>query len=167
MKEDSYWLSAAEDIRRFRKGLIPRVELAAKYPELQIQQTGRGWEAIEDAIRITIPKECPLHCAAEIAFSTPYEPNDKCLAQSWLCMEVAFRPEWRELKQTGRLEDICAQEEDVVFDCSVGRNAVKLMECIKEGGRGDEDGYGIEDDTWLVAYLTRKGEWKTPFFIVD
>ncbi len=39
---------------------------------------------------------------------------------------------------------------------------VKLTACIKDGGRGDEDGFGVEPDTYVNGYLSLDGEFISP-----
>lgn len=35
----------------------------------------------------------------------------------------------------------------------------------KEGSHGDEDGYGVEPDTWVSAVLDREGSFVQPFYL--
>lgn len=42
-------------------------------------------------------------------------------------------------------------------------NEIKIMYCIEEGNRGDEDGFGVEPDIWILSALDRKGQLKYPF----
>jgi len=44
---------------------------------------------------------------------------------------------------------------------------MKAISCIKYGGRGDEDGYGVEPDTWIIAYLNLDKEFVSPFALED
>lgn len=39
----------------------------------------------------------------------------------------------------------------------VAENEIKVMECLEEGSNGDEDGYGVEPDTWMIGYLDKEG----------
>jgi len=48
-----------------------------------------------------------------------------------------------------------------------GFNLLSAIHCIKDGGRGDSDGYGVEPDTWIVAYLNMKKEFISPFALAD
>jgi len=43
----------------------------------------------------------------------------------------------------------------------------KASKCIRDGGRGDEDGYGVEPDTWMVAYLNSDLKFVSPFALED
>lgn len=38
-------------------------------------------------------------------------------------------------------------------------NVVKLAYCIEEGDHGDEDGFGVEPDTWIFAILDLNGKF--------
>lgn len=38
MKDENYWLKAAEDIKRFRKGRLTKNDLMDRYPEFNIQE---------------------------------------------------------------------------------------------------------------------------------
>ena len=49
----------------------------------------------------------------------------------------------------------------------IGFNLLKAFYCIKDGGRGDSDGFGVEPDTWIVAYLNSKKEFVSPFALED
>ena len=44
---------------------------------------------------------------------------------------------------------------------------MKAFYCIKDGGRGDSDGYGVEPDTWVVAYLNAEMKFVSPFALED
>ena len=48
----------------------------------------------------------------------------------------------------------------------ISENEIKVMECIKEGSHGDEDGYGVEPDTWMIGYLNREGILRGNFKII-
>lgn len=166
MKDENYWLKAAEDIKRFRIGRLTKNDLMDRYPELNIQDDYLTFENIKESIHITIPAECPPHCAAMIAFAADPRPQDVNRADRWLTITIAYRPEWEKLKQIGKLIDICKEKKDVKFryNSIEGRRLV-LRYCIEEGDHGDEDGYGMEPDTWLVGELNPKGRWIGQFYI--
>lgn len=163
-KNVSYWSALADDIRFFRKGVISLEEMKNKYPELDIREGYIGWHNYKEVMCIVIPRECPFHKALELAFSTDHEPKDKNFADigGWI---FPYQKEWEQLPEIGDLEKICAEQRDVNFHCSVYGDEVELRKCIKWGDRGDSDGYGMEDDTWLLARINKKGEWVRPFQI--
>ena len=178
MKTEKYWLEAARDMEKFRNGQILRDELIAKYPELRIREDGCGnncpveerknhhcgIRCVEEGIVFKIPKECPLDCAVEIAFSAKNRCEDN-FSVKLRGFELPFCPEWKQLKQIGRLRSICECELSIDFRCSVKDDIIELRECIQHGDRGDEDGYGMEDDLWLIGKLNRQGKWVVPFYI--
>ena len=161
-KNDSYWLTAANDIRLFCKGKMSIEKLSETYVELDIR---RSWSsfAYDEAIAFVIPKDCPFEMALQIVLST-WEEGDKNEVRE-LEWHFPYQKEWELLPQIGSLEKISTKQEDVIFHCSVRTNDVELMYCIKRGDCGDCDGYGMEDDIWLRALIHRNGEWKQPFHI--
>lgn len=44
---------------------------------------------------------------------------------------------------------------------------IKAIYCIRDGGRGDEDGFGVEPDTWIAAYLNADFKFVSPFALDD
>ena len=42
-----------------------------------------------------------------------------------------------------------------------------MKECIAEGYNGDEDGYGVEPDTWMIGYLNKEGVLQGSFEISE
>ncbi len=40
-----------------------------------------------------------------------------------------------------------------------------VRKAIREGSHGDEDGYGVEPDTWVSAVLDRNGNFVQPFYL--
>jgi hypothetical protein len=44
---------------------------------------------------------------------------------------------------------------------------VELSACIKDGGRGDEDGFGVEPDTYVKGYLSLDGEILSPIALEE
>jgi hypothetical protein len=49
----------------------------------------------------------------------------------------------------------------------VGFNFIRANYCIKDGGRGDSDGYGVEPDTWITAYLNSNEKFVSPLALSD
>ena len=47
----------------------------------------------------------------------------------------------------------------------VKNNHIEFLYCIEEGDCGDEDGYGREGDTWLVAKMDFDGNFVVPFYL--
>lgn len=66
----------------------------------------------------------------------------------------AYLMEIPKLVEKGNVE---AHAKRIEFDL------IELSCCIEEGDRGDEDGFGIEPDTWIVGYLNLSGEFIIPF----
>jgi len=165
-RDDNYWLKAAEDIKRFRKGRVTMRELMERYPELNIQEDYLSFENIKESIYIHIPAECPPHCAAKIAFATDSRANDVCRADRWLTITIAYRPEWEKLPHIGLLKTICQEEKELTFNRNyIYNRQLVLRRCIEEGDHGDEDGYGMEPDTWLIGKMDSKGRWLGSFYI--
>lgn len=166
MKDESYWLKAAEDIKRFRKGRFTKRDLMERYPELGIEEDYLTFDNIKESIYLNIPAECPPRCAAIIAFATDPRPQDVNRADRFLTITIAYRPEWEKLKQVGKLIDICKEKKDVKFQYNyIEKRRLVLRYCIEEGDNGDEDGYGMEPDTWLIGELDSKGRWLEKFYI--
>jgi len=44
---------------------------------------------------------------------------------------------------------------------------IELLYCIKRGGNGDIDGYGVEPDIWIVDYLDFYGNFIFLFLLSD
>lgn len=167
MKDETFWMKAASDIKRFRKGQMTTKELRERYPELNIQEDYVKWTEYKESIHIRIPSECPLPCAVKIVFSTDSESGDINRADRWLTMHVPYQSEWEQLSQVGRLRDICRQKRAIDFECCIEGKLLVLRYCIEEGDHGDEDGYGIEPDTWLIRELNPKGNWIGPFRVQE
>ena len=164
--DDNYWLKAAEDIKRFRKGRVTMHELMERYPELNIQEDYLSFENIKESIHINIPAECPSHCAAIIAFATDPRKQDINRADRWLTITIAYRPEWERLSQVGELISICKEKKEIKFNNNyIYNRQLVLRRCIEEGDHGDEDGYGMEPDTWLIGKMDSKGRWLGYFYI--
>lgn len=39
----------------------------------------------------------------------------------------------------------------------LSEDRIKIRIWIEEGDRGDEDGYGVEPDTWMVGFINKEG----------
>lgn len=164
--DDKYWLKAAEDIKRFRKGRITMKDLMERYPELDIQEDYLSFENFKESVYIHIPKECPPHCAAIIAFATDPRKQDVNRADRWLTITIAYRPEWEKLWQVGELIDICNDKREVSFNRNyINEGRLVLRRCIEEGERADDYGIGTEPDTWLICELDSEGKLIEPFYI--
>lgn len=165
--DQSYWQQAADDIILFRKGQLSREKLTERYPDLHCTEGWRRREEIKDAVNYTIPASCPLPDAARIIMNSKYEPFDKCLV-GWKEIELSYCPEWEKLPQIGKLADICTNRKSVRFTVWEREgDYIDIRYCIRMGDRGDEDGYGVEPDTWLVARLNPDGSWLTPWYIEE
>ena len=169
--DNRYWQQIADDIRRYRKDEISREYLTETYPELRIEQRNGRWTAIKDAANIVIPSDCSLPFVAKIAFATKGEPFD--VNQVQFDIEFAYQPVWETLPQRGRLKSICEAKKAVIFDSYIDdghrycKPHVDIRRILEYGDRGDEDGYGIEDDTWLVAKLLQDGTWLREWYVED
>ncbi len=160
-------MNLCDDIILFRKGQLSREELTKRYPEFQCKKGWTRYNGIEDAVSFIIPPSCPLVEAAQIIVNSECEPFDKCLVDhiSW---KMDYCPEWGKLEQIGKLSDICAYEEQVEFRVWLReKDFIDIRYCIKRGDYGDEDGFGMEPDTWLVARLNQDGTWRKPWFIEE
>lgn len=54
-----------------------------------------------------------------------------------------------------------------VYAKAIEFGLIEISKVIQEGDRGDSDGYGVEPDTWIVAYLNSKGEFVSPFSLCN
>ena len=173
VKNNRFWLSATEDFRRFRKGEISQQELMQKYPEFDIRDGWRMYAGIKEAVRIIIPEDCPLPMIPQIVRAVMEESNDVNMIQ--YDIRIAYQPVWETLPQRGYLKNICAAKKPVVFRVSYEgpwwrsneKPCIDMRYCVREGSHGDEDGYGIEDDTWLVGLLKLDGTWLREWYIED
>jgi len=49
----------------------------------------------------------------------------------------------------------------------ISGNEIRVRKCLEQGYPGDEDGYGVEPDTWLVGTLNRNGNLKELYHIYE
>lgn len=152
MKTEKEWLGFVEDLKKYYNNVITCSEMRETYPDFDFC----------GAI-FTIPKECPLTCAAEIIFSCFSDTN--IYSRVSINIIIPFQAEWKELPQIGRLYTACENESEISFSVYLRGDYIELRDCIAYGDRGDSDGYGMEPDTWLIGWLNRKGEWVEPFYI--
>jgi len=160
----AYWQQAADDIVLYRKGLLSRDELSKRYPDLQCKEGWRHRDDIEDAVQYVIPGSCPLPQAARIIVQSEYEPSDKCLVDGRYIKRY-YCPEWNRLPPEGNLNTICAQKRPLLFRAWVEKDYIDLRYLLEEGDHGDELGFGVEPDTWLVAHLNTDGTWRQRWYI--
>ena len=166
MKDESYWLKAAEDIKRVRKGRLTKKDLIDCYPELNIQDDYLKFDNIKESIYINIPAECLPRCVAIIAFAADPRPQDVNRADRWLTITIAYRPEWEKLLQVGELRIVCKERKKIKFNNNyIDEGRLVLRRCIEEGERADDYGIGTESDTWLICELNADGNMIVPFYI--
>ena len=172
--DTQFWLSAAEDFRRFRKGEISMQELIPKYPEFNIQEGWRWNDDIKEAIRMVIPESCPMPMIPPIVCAVKNENGDVGLIH--YDIRIAYQPAWAALPQWGKIKEICEAKEPVIFEVSIEgplwrrsnkEPIVDIRYCVREGSHGDEDGFGIEPDTWIVGLLNMDGTWYREWYIED
>ena len=165
--ETTNWQQAAEDIVLFRKGKLSREELTERYPALQCSISCSRQHGIENSVDFCIPSSCPLPLATQIIVNAEYEPLDKGLV-GWINWEFSYCPEWENLRQIGELKYICTNQKSVKFRVWYrDKKYIDIRDCIRMGSHGDEDGYGVEADTWLVAHLNPDGSWRRTWFIEE
>jgi len=51
--------------------------------------------------------------------------------------------------------------------CFIEYDLIELTCSIRRGDMGDSDGFGVEPDTWIKAYLNYHGEFVSPFSLPD
>lgn len=164
-KNEQFWISVAEQLRRFRKGESTKQELIDMFPELEFTNGWRKYDFIKEAIKCTIPQECPLSLIPKIVISACEEEQGNVNYVN-LRVQVAFQSEWLNLRQVGELEQSCRQKKPITFSRvkaskfrDTGNMYIELRDCIKEGSHGDEDGFDVGSDTWLVGFLKEDGSW--------
>ena len=168
--KDQYWLSVVRDLQQFRIGKISKEQFKNKYPEFNVWPGWRQYPEIKEAIRITIPKDCPLPIVSKIMIEAHYKPKDVGLV--YPDIQMAYQPAWAELPQIGKLKQLCTTQEPVVFQTQLHQDDsyyklsyIEMRYCIAHGSNGDEEGYGIEPDTWLMALLKEDGTWLKEWYI--
>lgn len=50
-----------------------------------------------------------------------------------------------------------------VYAKAIEFGLIEISKIIQEGDHGDSDGFGIEPNTWIMAYLNLRGEFVSPF----
>lgn len=168
-----FWHSAAEDFRRFRKGETSMQELMQKYPEFDIKEGYRWKKDTIESIRLVIPENCPIPMIPQIVRAMDNEDGDVCLIA--YDIRIAYQPAWEAFPQWGKIKQICEEKEPVLFRVSISGPSwrsnkepiVDIRYCVREGSHGDSDGYGVEDDTWIVGLLNMDGTWYREWYIED
>lgn len=171
MKSESYWREAAEDFIRFRKGELSAKELMGRYPEFHMKEGWRLRSGIKEAVELTIPEDCPLSMLATIVRAVRDEYED--INYIHYDIRVPYQTAWEAFPQWGRFKEICEAKESVIFRISLHgpywRNnlepCIDIRCLIREGSHGDSDGYGIEDDTWIVGILNEDGTWLHEWYV--
>lgn len=171
IKIGQYWLTVAADIRRFCKGEINADTLAERYPEFEIRE-GYHYTDFGECINITVPEGCPLQMIAKIAHAAGRETGDVNRIND--CgIRITYQPAWEKFTRWSKLKEICAAKRSIVFDMQAkdkwwrnSRNPIiDIRFLLHEGSHGDSDGYGIEDDTWLVGLLFENGTWFKEWYL--
>ncbi len=170
IKTNQYWLSAVEDFILFRKGKIDAATLAERNPEFKVR-VGSAYTAFKERVDIIVPEGCPLQIIPKLALAAQKENGDVNRIECEIC--IAYQPAWNALGQWSKLKEICETQKSVVFDLSViepyyrsnKETCIDMRYCLREGSHGDCDGYGIEDDTWLVGLLNEDGSWFREWYI--
>ena len=171
MKSESYWKNIQTDIRRYRKAEVSREYMARTYPELHVEKRQGRWTAIQDAMNIVIPEDCPLVYVARIAFATEGEPFDT--NQVSFDIIFSYQPIWESLPKTGKMVEICKEKSPLQFDSwvekynVVDKPYIDIRYLLEYGSYGDSDGYGIEPDVWLSAKLLKNGTWLEDWHVED
>ena len=168
-----FWLAAIEDLRRFRKGQISEQELTQKYPDFEIHKWSCGYTQIKQAVQIIIPADCPLPVIPQIIHAARNENTD--VGRIDCDIRIEYQPAWDTFPKWMRLQQMREAQKPAIFRISQhGPNwrsnkepVIDIRYCVREGSHGDEDGYGVEDDTWLVGLLNLDGTWFREWFIED
>ena len=164
-KTNHYWLTAVEDLNRFRKGEFDAATLAERHPEFEVRK-GCMYRDMKECVDITVPEGCPLQMIPKIAHAVERETDDVNRIDD--CeVRFAYQPAWEQFTRWPKLQKICEDKQSVVFDMRAedkwwrdsGKPIIDIRFLLHEGGHGDCDGYGIEDDTWLVGLLFENGTW--------
>lgn len=164
-KDTRYWLSAAEDFRRFRKGEIAMLELIERYSRFDIKEGWHCYRGIKEDVKIIIPEDCPQPMIPQIVSAVKHKDGD--VNRIDYDIRVTYQPAWEAFSQWHKIKAMCDAKEPVVFDVSLkGKHwrfnidpIIDIRYCVHEGSHGDCDGYGVEDDTWLVGLLNMDGTW--------
>lgn len=171
-EEDTrYWLTAAEDFRRFRKGEIPMLELIRRYPKFEIKEGSHCYVGFKEDVKIIIPEDCPLPMIPQIVSAVEKGNGDVCRID--YDIRIAYQSAWEAFPPLKKIEEICEAKKSVVFKVSLmGKYwrsnldpIIDIRFCVREGSHGDSDGYGVEDDTWIVGLLNMDGSWFKEWYI--
>lgn len=65
------------------------------------------------------------------------------------------------------IKNICLKGEIYTRVFLLKSDVMYLMYCIEEGDHGDEDGYGVEPDTWMASFVDRSGNFIVPFELAN
>jgi len=173
MKEEQYWLAAAEDFRRFRKGIGTMEDLQNRYPDFRIKESWFKHVGFEQAIQMTIPEDCPLQMIPALVHGAEQEPKDSNEVSYHI--RIAYQPAWEAFTQWYQVRQMCETKDSYLFHICYREEGyrsnmgpyIEIRYCVHEGSHGDDDGYGVEDDTWLVALLKDDGTWLREWYIEE
>lgn len=173
MKEEQYWLAAAEDFRRFRKGIGTMEDLQNRYPDFRIKESWFKHVGFEQAIQMTIPEDCPLQMIPALVHGAEQEPKDSNEVSYYI--RIAYQPAWEAFTQWYQVRQMCETKDSYLFHICYREEGyrsnmgpyIEIRYCVHEGSHGDDDGYGVEDDTWLVALLKDDGTWLREWYIEE
>lgn len=65
------------------------------------------------------------------------------------------------------VKDILKEEKVYAHLKWLSENEIKVKDCLKMGDMGDEDGFGIEPDTWMTGILYRDGSIRKHYVIYE
>ena len=173
MKENTYWLKAAEDFCRFRKGAVSMEELQTRYPDFRIKESWFKHVGFDQALQMTIPEDCPVSMIPALVHGAEQEDGD--INEVSYHIRMAYQPAWEAFTKWYQVKQMCETKEPYLFRISYRKAGyrsnmgpyIDIRYCVHEGSHGDEDGYGIEDDTWLVALLNDDGTFLREWFIEE
>ena len=173
MKENTYWLKAAEDFCRFRKGAVSMEELQTRYPDFRIKESWFKHVGFDQALQMTIPEDCPVSMIPALVHGAEQEDGDSNEVSYHILM--AYQPAWEAFTKWYQVKQMCETKEPYLFRISYRKEGyrsnmgpyIDIRYCVHEGSHGDEDGYGIEDDTWLVALLNDDGTFLREWYIEE
>jgi len=173
MKENTYWLKAAEDFCRFRKGTVSMEELQTRYPDFRIKESWFKHVRFDQALQMTIPEDCPVSMIPALVHGAEQEDGDSNEVSYHIRM--AYQPAWEAFTKWYQVKQMCETKEPYLFRISYRKAGyrsdmgpyIDIRYCVHEGSHGDEDGYGIEDDTWLVALLNDDGTFLREWYIEE
>lgn len=163
-----YWKRIVHDVRRYCRGEIKREELDKRYPKLRVRKDYNPSLVMDDSIDITIPSNCPLRYVYKIVETAQERDGDKAIVYEVYAEFISCR-QWRDLMPMdtwfNELCRITTKPQKVTFKCILYNDILNLYYHLEYGDNGDDDGYGVEPDTWLRANINSKGTFIKPFFI--